>query len=199
MDKDTVAQLEQDPILSEILQKINEMISANTKRFKSDWLSQGEKIDSELFPPCIRAILYRAVHGENLGHYERLSLAFFYLNTNHTIEETVDLFRTCPDFDEKISRYQVEFAAGSGGKGKKYTMFSCAKLKTLNICKATDSQFGEELCALGAVKRDGTRVPIRHPNGDYVFWKKVELNRINRAQADTMEQILDQDTQPKEE
>ena len=62
-------------------------------------------------------------------------------------------------------------------------MFSCAKLKTLNICKATDSQFGEELCPQGALKRDGTRVPIRHPTVDYIFWKKVELNRISRTQS----------------
>jgi DNA primase large subunit len=115
-----------------------------------------------------------------MGHTERLAIAFYFLNTNHSIEETVDIFRTSPDFDEKIARYQVEFAAGEGGKGKKYTMYSCAKLKTLNICKATDPIFGEELCAQGAVKKDGSRVPIKNPAGDYIFWKQVEFHRIGR-------------------
>ena len=118
LDKETIAQLEEDPQVYEVIQTINDLITTNSKRFKSDWLSQGEKIDSDFFPPCIRAILFRAVHGENLGHYERLSLAFFYLNTNHSIEETADLFRTCPDFDEKITRYQSNLRRDQGEKAK---------------------------------------------------------------------------------
>ena len=91
--------------------------------------TDGEKVGSDLFAPCIRVILFKVGQGENLSHNERLAIAFYFLNTNHSIEETVDIFRTSPDFDESIARYQVEFAAGSGGKGKKYSMYKCAKLK----------------------------------------------------------------------
>ena len=51
----------------------------------------------------------------------------------------------------------------------------------------------------GALKRDGTRVPIRYPTVDYIFWKKVELNRISRTQAAVGEEMLDSEAQPKEE
>lgn len=192
-DKNSSEELEKIPEISEIIQNIADMIKEKMQNIKFDSLFQDEVISSELFPPCIRFILFRLIHGENLSHYERLSIAFFYLNTNHTIEETTDLFRTSPDFDEKISRYQVEFAAGKGGKGKKYTMFSCEKLKTLQICKANDSQYGDELCQNGAKKRDGTIMQIKNPTRDYIFWKKVQLNRIHRSQVPAVEDQLETD------
>jgi hypothetical protein len=77
-------------------------------------------------------------------------------------------------------------------------MFRCDKLKTLQICKASDPQFTEEICAQGGRKRDGTIVPIRHPIHDYVFWKKVQLNRINRDQAAVIEEVIDTESQQEE-
>jgi DNA primase large subunit len=170
------------PSLVPILKEIEGMIEEHQQRFQGDILSEGEKIGSELYPPCMKHILLLANQGENLSHYERLAIAFYFLNTNHTIEETVDIFRTSPDFDEKISRYQVEFAAGEGGKGKKYTMYNCAKLKSLNMCKASDPNVGDPLCQKGGRKKDGTYNPIRHPINDYVFWKRVEQQRLEFKQ-----------------
>ena len=69
----------------------------------------------------------------NLVHNERLHIAFFFANTHHSVEETIDVFRTLPDFNEEIARYNVEFSRGIGGKGKKYKAFSCSKLKSLQI------------------------------------------------------------------
>jgi DNA primase large subunit len=192
LDQDLKKDLESIPDIDEIIRKVAEMIQVNTSRFHHDLLFEGETIGSDLFPPCIRFLLYRLAHGENLTHYERLSLAFFFLNTNHSIEETVDLFRTSPDFDEKIARYQVEYAAGSAGKGKKYSMYSCAKLKTFQICRATDNQFGELLCANGFTKKDGTNFPVKNPARDYIFWKQVQLNRIHSSQIKILESTMKQ-------
>jgi DNA primase large subunit len=198
VDKKILESLETYDLTAGILKEIEVLIAANTKRFDSSLSIDGETIGSEFFPPCIKNILYRVVHGENLSHMERLAIAFFYLNTNHTVEETVDIFRTSPDFDEKIARYQVEFVSGASGKGKKYAMYSCAKMKTLHLCKAEDPQFGEKLCSKGAKKKDGTILPIKNPARDYIFWKKVELNRIHHSQVAVIEEVLQQDTENEE-
>jgi DNA primase large subunit len=192
MDEKLKENLEQIPEIKEIIEKISEIVAQNTQRFQSSLMVDGETIGSDLFAPCIKAILHRAVQGENLSHNERLAIAFYYLNTNHSIEETVDIFRTSPDFDEKIARYQVEFAAGRGGKGKKYSMFKCSKLKSLHLCYADHKVFGDELCKDGARKRNGEIVKIKNPAHDFVFWAKVRMNRIHRSQIAALENTFDE-------
>ncbi|MHA1675231.1 MAG: hypothetical protein ACTSYI_16595 [Promethearchaeota archaeon] len=182
IDKELKEEIEKIPEIHEIIGEIEKLVAANTKRFKSSLFIEGEKIEFELFPPCMKSILYRASQGENLSHNERLAIAFFYLNTNHSVEETVDIFRTIPDFDEGIARYQTEFAAGKGGKGKKYKMYRCAKLKTFRLCRADHPKFGDPLCVKGGKRRDGTYSPITNPIKDYLFWKKVELRYLHRSQ-----------------
>ncbi len=93
-------------------------------------------IVEEAFPPCILDLVERAKRGENLSHHERFALATFMLNIGADIDSVVDLFRNMPDFNEKITRYQVEHLAGLRGSGKKYLVYSCEKMKTLGICKA---------------------------------------------------------------
>jgi DNA primase large subunit len=93
-------------------------------------------IVEEAFPPCIRDLVERARRGENLSHHERFALATFLLNIGAEIEYVVDMFRNMPDFNEKITRYQVEHLAGLRGSRKRYRVYSCEKMKTLGICRA---------------------------------------------------------------
>ena len=93
-------------------------------------------IIEEAFPPCISDLVEKARRGENLSHHERFALATFMLNIGADIDSVVDLFRNMPDFNEKITRYQVEHLAGLRGSGKKYLVYSCEKMRTLGICKA---------------------------------------------------------------
>jgi DNA primase large subunit len=90
----------------------------------------------EAFPPCMREILERARRGEHLSHHERFAIATFLLNIGAEIDYVVDVFRAMPDFKEKITRYQVEHLAGLRGSGKKYSTYSCEKMKTLGLCRA---------------------------------------------------------------
>jgi DNA primase large subunit len=174
--------------LMELLMKISNLspiITKISKKMEEKKLSQiqynteniYENLTYALYPPCIKYILNKATNGVNLTHSERLHIAFFYANTNHTVEETIDVFRTLPDFDEKIARYNVEFSRGIGGKGKKYSVFSCAKLRSIKICKADDKDYGDIICAEGVFRKGhSNRVPIKSPK-DYVFWKNVEIKR----------------------
>jgi len=90
----------------------------------------------EAFPPCMRDIFERARRGEHLSHHERFAIATFLLNIGAEIDYVVDVFRSMPDFKEKITRYQVEHLAGLRGSGKKYRTYSCEKMKTLGLCRA---------------------------------------------------------------
>jgi len=93
-------------------------------------------IVEEAFPPCMAEILARARRGEHLSHHERFAIATFMLNIGADVDTVVDVFRSMPDFNEKITRYQVEHLAGLRGSGKKYRTYSCEKMRTLGLCKA---------------------------------------------------------------
>jgi len=91
---------------------------------------------SPRMPPCIERLIKELQHGENLSHFARFTLATFLIHAGWTtIDQIVDLFRNAPDFDEKVTRYQVEHLAGKRG-GKKYDPPSCARIRQEGLCVA---------------------------------------------------------------
>jgi DNA primase large subunit len=175
--------------LSEIYQTIEnkvQLIKIQNNKFKKSGdfidVSDDEKPPYELYPPCIKYILDKALEGENLVHNERLHIAFFFANTNHTVEETIDVFRTVPDFSEEIARYNVEFSRGIGGKGKKYKSFNCSKLKSFQICKANEKDYADEICSKGVHRKGESKPRLINSPLNFIFWKKVEIAR-NRTQG----------------
>ena len=125
--------------LNKLIERVRKVLSESRRpRFTSRGKAIIPKgvIVEEAFPPCIADLVERARRGENLSHHERFALATFMLNIGAEIDSVVDLFRNMPDFNEKITRYQVEHLAGLRGSGKKYLVYSCEKMKTLGICKA---------------------------------------------------------------
>ena len=98
-------------------------------------VAPGE-VAEEAFPPCIKEILLAARRGEHLSHHQRFALATFLLNIGAEIDYVVDVFRSMPDFNERITRYQVEHLAGLRGSGKKYRVYSCEKMRSLGLCRA---------------------------------------------------------------
>lgn len=138
-----------------------------------------EKPTSDELPPCIKFILDKALNGENLTHSERLHIAFFYANANFSVEETIDVFRTVPDFNEETTRYHVEFSRGLKGKGTKYSAYNCDKLRSEHICKGDDKVYGSFICSQGVIKKDGQKYRIKSPL-EYMFWYRVEQNRAKR-------------------
>jgi DNA primase large subunit len=85
-------------------------------------------------PPCI-VHLYKVLNnGENLPHSARLLLATFLIHSGKSIEEIVEIFKKLPDFNERITRYQLEHLSGKKGGSKKYFVPSCEKIKLENLC-----------------------------------------------------------------
>lgn len=93
-------------------------------------------------PPCIKHALDILHKGENLPHSGRFMLATYLLNKGQTIEEIAPLFKNAPDYNEKITLYQLKHLAGNFGSGTKYACPSCEKLKSENLCFATSECAG---------------------------------------------------------
>ncbi|MFX0073697.1 MAG: hypothetical protein ACFFAO_21675 [Candidatus Hermodarchaeota archaeon] len=70
---------------------------------------KGEDISSS-FPPCMNEILMKAEVGQNLQHTERLIITFFLLALKYPKEFVINIFSKQPDYDDKKTTYQVEFA-----------------------------------------------------------------------------------------
>jgi DNA primase large subunit len=95
-------------------------------------------VDVEAFPPCIRNIYAAAKSGESLPHEARFVLATFLSNIGFGTEEIVDLFRTVPNFNERKTRYYIQYIIGKRGSKTKYTAAACAKLETYGLCRGKD-------------------------------------------------------------
>lgn len=91
--------------------------------------------NSELVPPCIRNLIDALVKAGDLDHNQRIALVLYLKWVGFSVDDVVDLFRKyVKDFKENITKYQVEFLYGLRGSKKDYLMYSCGKLKALNIC-----------------------------------------------------------------
>lgn len=87
----------------------------------------------DLFPPCIRKMQRTLQKGENLSHSGRFCLAAFLHRTGADFETIVDAYRGAPDFDESVTRYQVEhITLRDGGRG--YAPPECETLRSHGLC-----------------------------------------------------------------
>ncbi|MCI4361491.1 MAG: hypothetical protein L3J91_07270, partial [Thermoplasmata archaeon] len=87
----------------------------------------------EAFPPCIRRMRSMLEASENLSHSGRFALAAFLHRAGASFETIVDAYRGAPDFDEGVTRYQVEnITRHHDGKG--YEPPECATLRAHGLC-----------------------------------------------------------------
>ena len=97
-----------------------------------------DTVVSTEIPPCIEHAIEALNKGENLSHSGRFMLATFLLGRGQTIDEIAPLFKNAPDYNEKITRYQIKQVAGeTGGNRTKYVCPSCEKIKSNDLCFAT--------------------------------------------------------------
>jgi DNA primase large subunit len=95
-----------------------------------------QTVESTEYPPCIKHAIEVLNKGENLPHSGRFMLATYLLNKGQTIEDIAPLFKNAPDYNEKVTLYQLKHLAGNFGSGTKYACPSCEKLKSENLCYA---------------------------------------------------------------
>ncbi|HXQ93577.1 MAG TPA: hypothetical protein VN864_00175 [Thermoplasmata archaeon] len=114
---------------AEFLQEVERRVPAPTSRLTS---AKGPILPDK-FPPCIKKMRRMLESGENLSHAGRFALAAFLHRVGADPETIVDAYRGAPDFDESITRYQVEHITGRDD-GRGYTPPECATLRAHGLC-----------------------------------------------------------------
>jgi len=91
------------------------------------------------FPPCINALYQSFTSGRHLSHIGRFTLTTFLINIGMPTDKLIELFRNLSDFNERMTRYQVEHLAGEKGSRTKYIPPKCETLKTHGVCTNSDN------------------------------------------------------------
>ena len=94
-------------------------------------------IESTEYPPCIKHAIEVLEKGENLPHSGRFLLGTYLLRKGQTVEQIAPLFKNAPDYNEKVTLYQLNHLAGNSGLTK-YACPSCEKVKSQDLCFATE-------------------------------------------------------------
>jgi len=97
------------------------------------------KVDSKAFPPCIKNIYTDILSGKNVPHIGRFTLTAFLVQIGMSIDDIVKLYTSATDFDEKITRYQVEHIAGLVGGKTRYKPLNCESMQTHGLCVGKDN------------------------------------------------------------
>jgi DNA primase large subunit len=96
----------------------------------------------EAFPPCINALYEEASKNHHLSHMGRFTLTSFLIYIGMSPEKLNELYKSFfSDYNERLTRYQIEHIAGERGSGTKYTPPQCSVLQTHGICRK-----GDDLC-----------------------------------------------------
>lgn len=98
-------------------------------------------VSQSAFPPCITALYSDAAQSHHLSHIGRFTLTSFLVNIGMTPEAVNEMFKTFSDYNERLTRYQIEHIAGERGSATKYKPPQCSVLQTHGVCKNRD-----ELC-----------------------------------------------------
>ncbi len=120
------------------------VIAERVKKLAAERIGQTETeelpkvVVQAAFPPCINALYEAASSSHHLSHIERFTLTSFLVNIGMSPESVNELFKTFSDYNERLTRYQIEHIAGERGSGTRYTPPQCSVLQTHGVCKNRD-------------------------------------------------------------
>jgi DNA primase large subunit len=125
-------------------EKITEMaeglIKLAKERIGEEEMEGFPKVVSQsAFPPCIVALYEDAAKGRHLSHVGRFTLTSFLVSIGMPSEKVNELFKSFSDYNERLTRYQIEHIAGERGSRTRYTPPQCATLQTHGVCVNRDA------------------------------------------------------------
>jgi DNA primase large subunit len=129
--------------LPELPQKITET-AEKIKSLTIEKVSEAEiegipkTVKKDAFPPCMKALYDAASKGRHISHIGRFTLTAFLVNIGMPTESIIELFKNFSDFNERMTRYQVEHIAGERGSRTRYKPPKCDTLKTHGLCVEPD-------------------------------------------------------------
>ncbi len=124
------------------------------------------RVVMEAFPPCIQGVYDKVSAARPVSHLGRFALTSFMLSIGMSSEEVFNFFRSVSDFNERMTRYQIEHIAGTRGSGTKYTPPNCATLRTHGICVSRDEECRGAVNPLICYKRKLKKIPEEKPVED---------------------------------
>jgi DNA primase large subunit len=127
------------PRIAEIAEKIKKLTLERIGETEMEGFPK--EISETAFPPCVNALYQAFTSGRHLSHVGRFTLTSFLVNIGMPSEKVIELFRGVSDFNERMTRYQVEHIAGEKGSRTRYIPPMCDTLKTHGVCINPD-----ELC-----------------------------------------------------
>ena len=118
-------------------------------------------VTQSAFPPCVIALQELLAKGRHLSHLGRFTLTSFLVSVGMPSEKVAELFKSFSDYNERLTRYQIEHIAGERGSRTRYTPPQCSTLQTHGVCANKD----DTLCSF-----------VRHPLAYY----KRKMRRQNQ-------------------
>lgn len=109
----------------EIVKAIKQIEKEMPKRERKVQIKPGE------YPPCVVHMLDEVKKHHNLPHQARFFLAVYLIEAGMKDEEIISIFSNLPDFQEKITKYQVAHA-----RRHEYTVPSCSTVMSYGLCRA---------------------------------------------------------------
>lgn len=124
------------PQIQSTVERLKDTFTAQRTTLKE--FEYPQIIDHEAFPPCIKTLYSSLTNGHHLSHTGRFTLTTFLVNTGMSTEAVLDLYRNLSDFNERLTRYQIEHIAGQRGSRTQYKPPRCQTLRTHGICNTPD-------------------------------------------------------------
>ena len=119
------------------LNEVKKVFDENRSKLTGSQLP--DEVMNEAFPPCINYCMEGLLAGRRASHMERFALTSFLVNVGMPIDQMVSFYTDVTDFDESLTRYQIEHIAGIKGNRTKYTPPTCNTLRTHRVCRNPDS------------------------------------------------------------
>ncbi|MCJ7613814.1 hypothetical protein MUO71_03490, partial [Candidatus Bathyarchaeota archaeon] len=124
-----------------IMTRVNRLRQlAAEKREQIRFEEMPERVVMEAFPSCIKGVYDRVAAGRPASHVGRFALTSFMISIGISADDVFKFFRSVSDFNERMTRYQVEHIAGSRGSRTKYTPPNCTTLRTHGICVSPEPE-----------------------------------------------------------
>ena len=149
------------PPLEEALNQVKKVFQENRSKLGAGALP--DSVVNEAFPPCIQYCLEGLLAGRRASHMERFTLTSFLVNVGMPLDQIVGLYTSVTDFDEALTRYQIEHIAGLKGNRTKYTPPTCNTLRTHGICVNPDNLCKQVSHPLSYYRRKARQLAAKKP------------------------------------
>ncbi|MFH1587978.1 MAG: hypothetical protein ABIA76_01410 [Candidatus Diapherotrites archaeon] len=119
-----------DSFPKKILSKAKELNSEMEKVYSEKIVFTAfGPIKPEFFPPCMKELYSSLLNGKNIPHMGRFAIAVFLLRIGMNSENVINLFSKTPNFNEKITKYQVKRLTEND-----IAPPGCEKMKEYDLC-----------------------------------------------------------------